>query len=32
MRHRQGKAIWSRETAKELMSLERELGNMGEGS
>lgn len=32
VRHRQRKTIWSREIAKELLSLERELGNMGEGS
>lgn len=32
MRHRQRRTIWSRKTAKELLSLEWELGNMGKGS
>lgn len=32
LRHRQRRTIWSRKTAKELVSLDRELGNMGEGS
>lgn len=32
MRHRQRRTIWSRKTAKELLSLEREPGNMGERS
>lgn len=32
MRHRQRRAIWSRKTAKELLSLEREPGNTGEKS
>lgn len=32
MRHRQSRTIWSRKIAKELLSLEREPRNMGEGS
>lgn len=32
MRHRQRRTIWSRKTAKELLSLEWEPGNMGERS
>lgn len=31
VRHRQ-RTIWSRKIARELLSLERELRNMGEGS
>lgn len=32
MRHRQSRTIWSRKIAKELLSLEQEPRNMGEGS
>ena len=32
VRHRQRRTIWSRKTAKELLSLEWEPGNMGERS
>lgn len=32
MRHRQRRTIWSRKIAKELLSLEWEPKNLGEGS